>query len=76
MTPGLFYAKFDPELNTKVEENFSSFPTAINMPSNGRWFRRNDFLTMTGFAENCISGQIAATTGKMKSGAVRVGFFC
>jgi hypothetical protein len=75
MTPGLSYVKFTPELSTKVEENFPRFPTVIYTLSNGRRFRRNDLSTMTGFAESWNSGQIAATTGKMKSGAVRMGFF-
>jgi hypothetical protein len=34
MTPGLFYMKFDLELNTKVEENSNKFPTVLYMPSN------------------------------------------
>jgi hypothetical protein len=35
MTPGLFYMKFNLELNTKVEENSPRFPTVIYTPSNG-----------------------------------------
>jgi hypothetical protein len=35
MTPGLFYAKPDLELHTKVEENSPRFPTVIYKPSNG-----------------------------------------
>jgi hypothetical protein len=51
-TLGLFYTKFHPELNTKVEEN--SCPQIVD--DLGVMI----FLTMTSFAEHCISGQIAA----------------
>jgi hypothetical protein len=51
--------KFDPELNTKVEENSPRFPMVLYTPSNGQRFRCNDFWTMTGFAGNWNSGQIA-----------------
>jgi hypothetical protein len=43
MTTGRFYVKFDPELSTKVEENFSRFSTVIYTPSNGQRSGRNDF---------------------------------
>jgi hypothetical protein len=75
MASGLFYVKSDHELNIKVKKNSPRFPTVIYTPSNDQQFRRNNFWTMTGFAENWYFGQIAVTTGKMKYGAVRVGFF-
>jgi hypothetical protein len=68
MTPGLSCTKLDPELNTKVEENFPRFPTVLYTPSNSQRFRHNDFWMMTGFAGNWDSGQIAATTRKWNMG--------
>jgi hypothetical protein len=59
MTPGLFYMKFNIELNTEVEENSPRFPTVIYTPSNGRRSGHKDFRMTTGFAEHCISRQIA-----------------
>jgi hypothetical protein len=64
----------DHGLNTKVEEDFLRFPTVIYTPSNGRRFSHNDFQTVTKFAENCFSGQIAAAK-EIKSAAVMVGLF-
>jgi hypothetical protein len=54
----------DHGLNTKVEEDFLRFPMVIYTSSNGRWFSHNDFQTMGGFAESCISGQIAPVKEK------------
>jgi hypothetical protein len=55
----MFYTKFNLELNTKVKENSSTFATVLYTSSNGRGFKRNNFWTMTGFAGNWNSGQIA-----------------
>jgi hypothetical protein len=59
MTPGLFYAKSDHELNTKVEKNSPRFPTVVYTPTNDRRFRCYDFWTTTELLK-LYSGQIAA----------------
>jgi hypothetical protein len=67
MTPGLFYAKSDHDLNTKVKNNFSRFPKVIYTPSNNRRFRHNDFWTRMELLK-LYSGQIAASKEKSKLG--------
>jgi hypothetical protein len=61
----LFDLKFGWESNTKKVEDILIFPTGIYLPSSDQWFRFYDFLHDDGFAENCNSGQIAATTEKL-----------
>jgi hypothetical protein len=60
----LFDLKSDSELNTKKVEDILSFPTGIYFPSSDRRFSRYGFLPDDVAAENCNSGQIAATKGK------------
>jgi hypothetical protein len=58
--PGLFYAKCDHELNTKIEKNSLRFPTVTYTTSNNRQFRRYDFWTTTEWLK-LYFGQIAAS---------------
>jgi hypothetical protein len=67
--------KYGWELNTKKVEDIHSFPMFIYLHSSDQQFRFYDFLHGDGFAENCNSGQTAVTERKIKSGAVRAGFF-
>jgi hypothetical protein len=60
----LFYLKFDQVLNIKKVEDSTRFPTGIYLPLSDQWFRFYDFLHDDGFAENCNSGQTAATKEK------------
>jgi hypothetical protein len=55
-------------LNTKKVDDIHSFPTGIYLPSSDQWFRSFDFLHDDGFAENCDSGQTAATGEKLNLG--------
>jgi hypothetical protein len=61
----LFFLKSVGGLNTKKVEDSLIFLTGIYLPSSDQWFRRYDFLPDDGFAENCNSGQTAATRGKL-----------
>jgi hypothetical protein len=74
ITPGLFYAKSDHELQTKVKKNSPKFPMVIYTPSNGRRFRRYDFRTMIELLKTVFwtDGNVVR---KIKSGAIRIRFF-
>jgi hypothetical protein len=74
MTPGLFYAKPDHELNTKVEENSPRFPTFIYKPSNGRRFTHYDFWTTMELLKTVFWADCSVER-KLNSGAVQMGFF-
>jgi hypothetical protein len=74
MTLGLFYAKPDPELHTKVEENSPRFPTVIYKPSNGQRFTRYDFWTITELLKTVLWTDYSVET-KLNSGPVWMGFF-
>jgi hypothetical protein len=74
MTPGLFYAKPNLELHTKVEENSLRFPTVIYKPSNSRRFTRYDIWTTTELLKTVLWTDCSAER-KLNSEPVLMGFF-
>jgi hypothetical protein len=74
MTPGLSYAKFDHELNTKVEKNYPRFPAVVYTPPNDRRFRRYNFRTMIELLKN-VFWTDCSIKRKIKSATVKMGFF-
>jgi hypothetical protein len=74
MTLGLFYAKPDLELHTKVKENSLMFPTVIYKLSKGPRFTRYDFWTTTELLKTVLWTDCNVKR-KLNSGAVRMGFF-
>jgi hypothetical protein len=74
MTPGLFYAKPELELHTKVEENSPRFPTVIYKPANGRRFTRYNFWTTTELLKTVLWTHCSVKR-KLNSGPDRMGFF-
>jgi hypothetical protein len=63
MTPGLFYAKSNNELHTKIENNTPRFPTVNYMPTNDGRFRRYNFRTTMELLK-LYCGQIVASKEK------------
>jgi hypothetical protein len=67
----LFHLKSDWVSNTKKVEDIQIFPMGIYLSSFDQQFRFYDILHGDGFAENCYSGQPAATSEKINLGLFR-----
>jgi hypothetical protein len=74
ITPGLFYAKSDHELATKVEKNSPRFPMVTYTLSDDRRFRHYNFWTTTELLKTVIRADCSIGR-KIKSGTVQMGFF-
>ncbi len=71
---GLFYVKFDYDLNTTVEKNSPGFLMVTYMHSNDQWFRRYGFWTTMELLKTEIWTDCSFDR-KIKSGTVWMGFF-